>query len=81
MTIEIAVRLRGDTVDQLDELVAASQVGSRAFVIERALAREFRRVSAGKDAAILADAGPDEDMDSLADYQRTTAIDAALDLD
>jgi hypothetical protein len=46
-------------------------------VIERALAREFRRLIAARDAAILAGAGPDDDMDSLAAYavQSLTEID------
>ena len=68
MSIQIAVRLSDSTVAQLDELVAAGQAPSRASVVESALAREFRRLSAAKDAAILAAAGPDSDMDSLADY-------------
>ena len=52
----------------LDRLVADGQATSRAAVIERALAREFRRLIAERDAAILAESGPDADMDSLAAY-------------
>lgn len=75
MSIQIAVRLSGGTVAQLDELVAAGQAPSRASVVERALAREFRRLMAARDAAILADVGPDPDMDGLAEYAAGTKLD------
>jgi Arc/MetJ-type ribon-helix-helix transcriptional regulator len=75
VSIQIAVRLPEGTVEQLDELIAAGRAPSRASVIERALAREFRRLSAARDAAILAEAGPDPDMDSLADYAAGTRLD------
>jgi Arc/MetJ-type ribon-helix-helix transcriptional regulator len=75
VSIQIAVRLPDSTVEQLDKLVADGQARSRASVIERALAREFRRLIAAKDAAILAEAGPDADMDSLAGYAARTAPD------
>lgn len=75
MTVQIAVRLADDTVAQLDSLVAAGRAPSRASVIERALAREFRRLIAERDAAILARSGPDADMDSLADYAARTELD------
>jgi len=68
MSIQIAVRLPEDTVARLDELVAGGDAPSRASVIERALAREFRRLIAARDATILAAAGADPDMDGLADY-------------
>jgi predicted transcriptional regulator len=68
MTIQIAVRLADETVEQLDWLIAEGRAPSRASVIERALAREFRRLIAERDAAILAGSGPDSDMDSLAAY-------------
>ena len=68
MSMQIAVRLPDETVRQLDQLVAGGQAPSRAAVIERALAREFRRLIAARDAAILAEAGADDDMDSLAAY-------------
>ena len=77
MSTQIAVRLPDTMVQFLDRLVAEGQAPSRASVIERALAREFRRQIAARDAAILAEAGPDPDMDSLADY----AAHASLDLD
>jgi Arc/MetJ-type ribon-helix-helix transcriptional regulator len=77
MSTQIAVRLPDSMVEFLDRLVAEGQAPSRASVVERALAREFRRQIAARDAAILAKAGPDPDMDSLADY----AAHASLDLD
>lgn len=73
MSIQIAVRLPDGTVHQLDELVAAGQAPSRASVIERALAREFRRLIAARDAAILADADPD--LNALADFAAQTRLD------
>jgi Arc/MetJ-type ribon-helix-helix transcriptional regulator len=76
VSIQIAVRLPDSTVEQLDRLVADGQATSRASVIERALAREFRRLVAARDAAILAQAGPDADMDKLADYAARVALDA-----
>jgi len=75
VTTQIAVRLADHTVDQLDRLVAQGQAPSRASVIERALAREFRRLTAARDAAILAESGPDTDMDSLAEYAARADLD------
>jgi Arc/MetJ-type ribon-helix-helix transcriptional regulator len=75
MSTQIAVRLPDDMVKFLDRLVADGQAASRASVIERALAREIRRQIAARDAAILAGAGPDPDMDSLASYAAGTPLD------
>lgn len=75
MTIQIAVRLSDDAVERLDELVAEGAAPSRASVIERALAREFRRLAAERDAAILAASGRDPDLDSLARYAARTDLD------
>jgi Arc/MetJ-type ribon-helix-helix transcriptional regulator len=77
MTVQIAVRLAEETVERLDRLVAAGDAPSRASVIERALAREFRRLIAERDAAILAAQYQDPDMDALAEY----AAGADLDID
>jgi Arc/MetJ-type ribon-helix-helix transcriptional regulator len=74
MSIQIAVRLPDSTVEQLDKLVAAGEAPSRASVIERALAREFRRLIAARDAAILAGACPDTDIDSLVAYAARTRL-------
>ena len=73
--MQIAVRLPDSTVEQLDELVAAGHAPSRASVIEQALAREFRRLAAARDAEILAGAGPDADLDNLAAYAARTKLD------
>jgi Arc/MetJ-type ribon-helix-helix transcriptional regulator len=75
MSIQIAVRLPESMVEFLDRLVAEGQATSRASVVERALAREFRRLIAARDAAILAEAGADPDMDSLADYAARAPLD------
>jgi Arc/MetJ-type ribon-helix-helix transcriptional regulator len=75
VSIQIAVRLPDATVRELDELVAAGQAPSRASVIERALAREFRRLLAARDATILAGADADPEMDSLADFAARTRLD------
>jgi Arc/MetJ-type ribon-helix-helix transcriptional regulator len=75
MSIQIAVRLPDRTVAELDRLVAEGKAPSRASVIERALAREFRRLIAARDAAILAGSSPDADFDSLADYAADTPMD------
>ena len=74
MSTQIAVRLPDSMVKFLDRLVAEGQAPSRASVVERALAREFRRQLAARDAAILADSGVDHDMDSLADYAARTPL-------
>lgn len=64
-------------VQFLDQLVAGGQAASRASVVERALAREFRRVIAAQDAAILAEAAAqdEDDLDSLADYAARNPLD------
>ena len=77
MTTQIAVRLPDSMVEFLDRLVSDGLAPSRASVVERALAREIRREIAARDAAILAVAGADHDMDSLADH----AVRAPLDVD
>jgi Arc/MetJ-type ribon-helix-helix transcriptional regulator len=75
VSIQIAVRLPDDMVEFVDRLVAEGQATSRASIIERALAREFRRLIAARDAAILAEAGVDADMDNLADYAARAPLD------
>lgn len=81
MSTQIAVRLPDSMVEFLDRLVAEGQAPSRASVVERALAREFRRQIAARDAAILAAAGADDDMDDdaldgLASYAARAPLDA-----
>ena len=75
MSIQIAVRLPDSMVEFLDRLVAEGQATSRASVIERALAREIRRQIAARDAAILAEASADHEMDRLADYAARAPLD------
>ena len=75
MTMQIAVRLPDEMVEFLDRLVAEGQAPSRAAVVEQALAREIRRRIAARDAEILAAAGPDRDLDGLADYAAGTPMD------
>jgi Arc/MetJ-type ribon-helix-helix transcriptional regulator len=77
VSIQIAVRLPESMVEFLDRLVAEGQAPSRASVVERALAREIRRQIAARDAAILAEAGEDRDLDSLANYAAGTPMDIA----
>ncbi len=48
-----------------------------ASVIEQAIAREFRRLIAMRDAEILAKTGPGRDMDALADYVARLPLDIA----
>jgi Arc/MetJ-type ribon-helix-helix transcriptional regulator len=68
VSVQIAVRLPDSMVEFLDRIVAEGRSASRASVIERALAREFRRQIAARDAAVLAAADPDADLDRLAGY-------------
>jgi Arc/MetJ-type ribon-helix-helix transcriptional regulator len=75
MSVQIAVRLPERTVEQLDQLVADGQARSRASLIERALAREFRRQAAARDAAILAGSGDDPDLDRLAEHAARVPLD------
>ena len=75
MSVQIAVRLPERTVEQLDQLVAGGEARSRASVIERALAREFRRLDAARDAAILARSGDDTDLDRLAEHAAGVPLD------
>lgn len=75
MSIQIAVRLPDVMVQTLDQLITDGHASSRASVVERALAREFRRLIAARDAAILAGAGPDPDLDALAAYAATAGLD------
>ena len=75
MSKQIAVRLPDDIVDFVDDLVAEGRAGSRAVVVRRALERERRRSVAARDAAILARAGDDPDMDALAEHVAHTSLD------
>ena len=75
MSTQIAVRLSADLVAFVDDLVSHGEATSRAAVVSRALERERRRKVAERDAAILARAGTDPDLDSLAQYAAGTTMD------
>jgi len=75
MSTQIAVRLSDDLVAFVDDLVSQGDATSRAAVVSRALERERRRKVAERDAAILARAGADPDLDSLAQYAAGTTMD------
>jgi Arc/MetJ-type ribon-helix-helix transcriptional regulator len=68
MSKQIAVRLRDDLVEFVDEIVESGGGRSRAAVVARALERERRRVVAARDAEILARVGPDPELAGLAEY-------------
>lgn len=75
MSKQIAVRLPDDIVEFIDQIVEHGDANSRAAVVARALERERRRATAARDAAILAKAGNDPDLDSLAEYAARTPMD------
>jgi Arc/MetJ-type ribon-helix-helix transcriptional regulator len=75
MSKQIAVRLPDDIVDFVDSLIKDGQASSRATVVTRALERERRRAIAAQDAAILARAGADTDMDRLAEHVAGAPLD------
>ncbi len=75
MSKQIAVRLADDLVDFVDSVVQTGAQRSRAAVVTRALERERRRTVAQRDAEILADAGPDRDLDDLAGFAAAVSSD------
>jgi Arc/MetJ-type ribon-helix-helix transcriptional regulator len=74
MSKQIAVRLADELVEFVDCVVARGEQRSRAAVVTRALERERRRAIAARDAEILAAAGHDPDMASLAEHVLATPI-------
>jgi Arc/MetJ-type ribon-helix-helix transcriptional regulator len=68
MSKQIAVRLPNDLVDFVDEVVDSGTERSRATFVAKALQRERRRLTAARDAEILASAGPDPELHKLAKY-------------
>jgi predicted transcriptional regulator len=68
MSRQIAVRLPDELVDFVDEIARAGAGRSRASVVAQALERERRRVVAARDAEILAHAGPDPELEGLAEH-------------
>jgi Arc/MetJ-type ribon-helix-helix transcriptional regulator len=75
MSTQIAVRLPDDLVAFVDDLVSHGDAASRAAVVSAALERERRRKVAERDAVILASAGTDADLDSLAAFAAATSMD------
>jgi antitoxin MazE3 len=75
MSKQIAVRLPDDIVEFVDDLVADGHATSRASVVSHALDRERRRRLAAKDAAILAGAEQDRELDDLARYAAGVELD------
>lgn len=74
MSTQIAVRLPDELVAFVDDLVQRGQANSRAAVVARALEHEQRRAIAARDAAILAKAGPEPDLDELAEFAAHTPM-------
>jgi Arc/MetJ-type ribon-helix-helix transcriptional regulator len=68
MSKQIAVRLSDELVEFVDEVVDSGSSRNRAAVVTRALERERRRMSAARDAAILARTGPDPELSGLAEH-------------
>lgn len=75
MSKQIAVRLPDDIVEFVDRLVSDGAARSRAAVVHRALERERRRSIAAQDAAILAGAGDDPDLQRLAEHVAGSPLD------
>jgi Arc/MetJ-type ribon-helix-helix transcriptional regulator len=68
MSKQIAVRLPDELVEFVDDIVNSGASRSRAAVVTQALERERRRVTAARDAEILARTGSDPELAGLADY-------------
>jgi Arc/MetJ-type ribon-helix-helix transcriptional regulator len=75
MTKQIAVRLSDELVVFVDTIVEHGEERSRAAVVTRALERERRRWIAARDATILAESGPDPDLEALAGHVAGAPID------
>lgn len=65
---QITVRLPDDLVSFVDQIVGSGREASRAAVVTRALERERSRMTATRDAEILAATGQDLDLERLAGY-------------
>jgi Arc/MetJ-type ribon-helix-helix transcriptional regulator len=75
MSRQIAVRLPDDLVEFIDHAVERGEARSRAALVARAVERERRHSVAARDAAILAEAEPDADLDRLAEFAERTPLD------
>jgi Arc/MetJ-type ribon-helix-helix transcriptional regulator len=76
MSKQIAVRLSDELVEFVDGIVESGREHSRAAVVVRALERECRRLTAERDAEILAASGPDPELAGLADYATGVDVEA-----
>ncbi len=75
MSKEVTVRLPDALVDFIDQRVNSGEAASRAAVVTVAVERERRRRVADQDAAILGTRGSDGDLDGLAAFAATVALD------
>jgi Arc/MetJ-type ribon-helix-helix transcriptional regulator len=66
--------LPDDLVEFIDDLVRNNDATSRAAVVAGALERDRRRRIAARDAAILAAAGADSDLDAVARHAAATVL-------
>jgi transposase len=55
--------------------VADGVASSRAALVTRAVEREMRRVAAERDAAILRQTGPEDDLDELVVWSAAHTVD------
>ena len=69
MTTQIAVRLPGDLVTYVDQLVREG-AGSRAAVLTRALTMFRQHLTAERDARILEELGDYDDFDGLTAFAK-----------
>ena len=68
MTTQKAVRLPERVVTELDALVADGRAESRTAIVTSAVERELRRLLAERDAEILRERGPQDDLDPLVSW-------------
>lgn len=68
MSTQIAVRLPDDMVTFLDRAVADGRAASRAALVAMAVEREMRAEAAQRDAEILSDVGPEDDLDDVVSW-------------
>lgn len=76
MTMQVALRLPDELVGFMDQLVRRGEAPSRASVVTRALEHEQRRITALRDAQILAQSvGLRDEFDDLAEYAARLPMD------
>ncbi|MDO5092219.1 MAG: antitoxin [Propionibacteriaceae bacterium] len=66
MSTLLAVTLPSELVDAMDLAVQRGDAQSRDEFIVGTVNRELRRLAAERDAAILREVGPEDDLDDLA---------------